>query len=49
MKRTLYFIACVLTSLTMSAQDGLAVEDIEDSGCLSHTRGGAEPVPTIVL
>ncbi len=49
MKRTLYFIVCVLTSLTMSAQDGLAVEDIEDSGCLSHTRGGAEPVPTIVL
>ena len=42
---------CVLASLTMSAQDGLAVEDIQNSGCLAMTRGEeyVEPVPTIVL
>ena len=50
MKRTLLFFTCVLASLTMSAQDGLTVGDIQNSGCLSQTRGeDAEPVPTIVL
>ena len=50
MKRTLLFIACVLASLTMSAQDGLAVGDVQNSGCLRNTRGDAsEPLPTIVL
>ena len=50
MKRTLFFMACVLASLTMSAQDDLTVEDIQNSGCLRETRGeGSEPLPTIVL
>ena len=50
MKRTLFIIACVLASLTMSAQDGLAVEDIQNSGCLNETRGSdSQRVPTIVL
>ena len=50
MKRTLLFIACVLTSLTLSAQDDLTVGDIQNSGCLSQTRGEeSEPIPTIVL
>lgn len=49
MKRTLLFIAFVLTSLTMSAQDGLTVGDIQNSGCLSRTRGENEPLPTIIL
>ena len=51
MKRTLLFIACVLASLTMSAQEELAVEDLQKSGCQAMTRGDeyAEPVPTIVL
>ena len=50
MKPTLLFIAFVLASLAMSAQEELAVEDIQNSGCLNQTRGGdAEPVQTIVL
>ena len=51
MKRTLLFIACVLASLTMTAQEELAVEDIQNSGCQAMTRGEeyVEPVPTIVL
>ncbi len=49
MKRTLLFLACVLASLTMSAQDGLTVGDIQNSGCLSRTRGENEPLPTIIL
>ena len=50
MKRTLLFIACLLASLTMLAQDELAVEDIQNSGCLAQTRGGVpDPLPTIVL
>ena len=50
MKHTLLFIACVMTSLTMSAQEGLAVEDLQNSGCLWQTRGEvSDPVPTIVL
>ena len=50
MKRTLFFMACVLASLTMSAQDDLTVGDIQNSGCLRETRGeGSEPLPTIVL
>ena len=47
MKRTLIFLACVLTSLTMSAQDGLTVGDIQNSGCLNKTQ--EEKIPTIVL
>ena len=39
MKRTLFFMACVLASLTMSAQDDLTVGDIQNSGCLRETRG----------
>ena len=39
MKRTLFFISCLLTSIMMLAQDGLTVEDIQDSGCLSRARG----------
>ena len=50
MKRTLFFMACVLASLTMSAQDDLTVGDIQNSGCLRMARGeGAEPLPTIIL
>ena len=50
MKRTLVFMACVLASLTMSAQDDLTVEDIQNSGCLRMARGEeSEPLPTIVL
>ena len=49
MKRTLLFLACVLTSLTMSAQGDLTVGDIQNSGCLSRTRGKNEPLPTIIL
>ena len=50
MKRTLFFMACVLVSLTMSAQDDLTVDDIQNSGCLRETRGEeSEPLPTIVL
>ena len=49
MKRTLLFLACVLTSLTMSAQGDLTVGDIQNSGCLSRTRGENEPLPTIIL
>ena len=50
MRRTLLFIACVLASLTMSAQDGLAVGDIQNSGCLTQTIGKEpEALPTIVL
>ncbi len=47
MKRTLLFIAFVLTSLTMSAQDGLTVGDIQNSGCLNKTQ--EKKIPTIVL
>ena len=50
MKRTLLFIAFVLASLAMSAQDSLAVEDVQNSDCLRKTRGEeSEPLPTIVL
>ena len=51
MKRTLFFMACVLASLTMSAQDDLTVGDIQNSGCTALTRGAEdeELVPTIVL
>ena len=51
MKRTLFFMACVLASLTMSAQDDLTVEDIQNSGCTALTRGAEdeELVPMIVL
>jgi len=50
MKRTLLLMACVLASVTMLAQDGLAVGDVQNSGCLRNTRGDAsEPLPTIVL
>ncbi len=47
MKRTLLFIAFVLTSLTMSAQGDLTVGDIQNSGCLNKTQ--EEKIPTIVL
>ena len=47
MKRTLLFLACVLTSLTMSAQGDLTVGDIQNSGCLNKTQ--EEKIPTIVL
>ncbi len=47
MKRTLIFLACVLTSLTMSAQGDLTVGDIQNSGCLNKTQ--EEKIPTIVL
>ena len=50
MKRTFLFLACVLASVTMLAQDGLAVGDVQNSGCMRNTRGDAsEPLPTIVL
>ena len=51
MKRTLFFMVCVLASLTMSAQDDLTVGDIQNSGCTALTRGAEdeELVPTIVL
>ena len=51
MRRTLLFIACVLASVTMLAQEGLPVEDLQNSGCLARTRGEeyVEPTPTIVL
>ena len=39
MKRTVLFMACLLASLAMSAQDGLTVGDIQNSGCLAMTRG----------
>ena len=44
-------MVCVLASLTMSAQDDLTVEDIQNSGCTALTRGAEdeELVPTIVL
>ena len=47
MKRTLLFLACVLTSLTMSAQGDLTVGDIQNSGCLNKTQ--EEKIPTIVM
>ena len=50
MKRTLLFIACVLATLSMMAQDELTIEDKQNSGCLAKTRGEeSEPIPTIVL
>ena len=49
MKRTLLFLACVLTSITMLAQDDLTVGDMQNSGCLLRARGENEPLPTIVL
>ena len=50
MKRALLFYACVLASLTMLAQEGLTVGDIQNSGCHALTRGEeSEPIPTIVL
>ena len=49
MKRTLLFIAFVLTSLTMSAQGDLTVEDKLHSDCPSRTREENKPLPTIVL
>ena len=50
MKRTLLFMACMLAALTMSAQNGLNVGDIQNIGCLSQTkREDAKPAPTIVL
>ena len=50
MKRTFLFIACVLASVTMLAQEGLTVSDVQNSGCLSETRGEkTQPAPTIVL
>ena len=50
MKRTLFFISCLLASVTMLAQDSLAVEDIQNSGCLRMARGEeSEPLPTIIL
>ena len=48
MKRTLLFIMCALASLTMSAQDGLTVGDVQKSSCLSETRGEeANPVDSL--
>ena len=50
MKRTLLFFACLLASLTMSAQEGLVTGDVQNSGCLSKTRGAeSKPLPTIIL
>ena len=52
MKRiTLFFIVCVLASLTMSSQDVMTIEDVENSGCMSMVRGEkyVAPIPTIVL
>ncbi len=46
-KITLLFIVCVLTSLAMSAQDGVAVGDVQNSGCLYKTSEVS--TPTIVL
>ena len=42
---------CVLASLTMLAQDGLTVENIQNSGCMAEARAEdyVEPIPTIVL
>ena len=43
-------MTCMLASVMMLAQDGLAVGDVQNSGCLRNTRGDAsEPLPTIVL
>ena len=39
MKRTLLFITCMLVALTMSAQKGLAVGDVQKNSRLSETRG----------
>ena len=50
MKRTLLFIACLLASLAMSAQEGLAIGDIQNSDCLRRARAGeSELLPTIIL
>lgn len=50
MKRTLLFLACLLASLTMSAQEGLVTGDVQNSGCLSNTRGEeSKPLPKIIL
>ena len=40
MKRTLLFIACVLASLTMLAQEEISpeVSDVQNSGCTNRTR-----------
>ena len=46
-KIALLFIVCVLTSLAMSAQDGVAVGDVQNSGCLYKTSEVS--TPTIVL
>ena len=48
MKHTLLFIAWVLASWTMSAQDGLAFGDVQKSSCLSETRGEeADPMKSL--
>ena len=48
MKRTLLFIAWVLASWTMSAQDGLAFGDVQKSSCPSETRGEeADPMKSL--
>jgi hypothetical protein len=39
MKRAVLFITCMLAALTMSAQERLAVGDVQKSSCLSETRG----------
>ena len=51
MKRTLLFIACLLVSVTMLAQENLVVGDVQNSGCLSMAReeGEEEPLPAIIL
>ena len=48
MKRTLLFISCMLVALTMSAQEGLAVGDMQKNNSLSETRGEeADPIKSL--
>lgn len=49
MKRTLLFIVCMLTSITMLASN-TTVSDVQNSGCLSRTLEEKDKsIPTIVL
>ena len=49
MKRTLLFIACMFTSITMLASD-TTVSDVQNSGCLNRTlEEENQSLPTIVL
>ena len=50
MKRTLFFIACVLTSITILAQKENCPEviDIEDSGCMNKTRSDNQGIVLVL-